>query len=211
MKDFLFRADFQGKGSLKGISAGAWGWLGFPSCVGDTPGSETCVLAEQIEKRVDTDMRFGLFAEFQRTFGMLTPHVMVEGFFRKFTPRASEGAEFLDTTGAGFWAHAGIRIGKYIEPLARVEWMTTSHKRGPGDPVWPTDSATRITAGLNVYLHKIHSHLKINYIFHYASIGYTGMPQWTEIDYGDQTAVPLPPPLINQAVHMVIIQAATEF
>lgn len=215
MKDFLARVDFQGKGSLKGISAGFWGWFGFPSCVAGTPSGDTCVPAEQVEKKVDTDMRFGLFAEFQRTFGMITPHVMVEGFMRKFTPRASDGADYLDTTGGGFWAHAGLRIGKYIEPMARIEWMTTSHVgRHAGnpepDPEW-SDAATRLTVGLNIYLHKIHSHLKINYIFHYMSRGYSGMPQWIEVDNGDQTAVPLPPPMVNQAVHMLIIQAATEF
>ena len=78
-----------------------------------------------------------------------------------------------------------------------------------------------------VYFNKIHSHLKINYIYEYMGRDYArlgamtgntrfGKPQWTEAPFDKNTALPvgqqlLPGARARRDMHMFVIQAVTEF
>jgi hypothetical protein len=222
MKDFLLRVDFLGKGALEGLWVGAYALLGFPSCRSDAGGPDgaTCIAEEFLRKKYDTDVKGGVFAEWQKAFGMVRPHVLAEGYFRKYVPRAATGAEALDFFSGGFWLHVGALIGKYIEPMARFEYLTTQHK----DDSIVNDWAMRLTAGAQIYFNKIHSHLKINYIYEYMGNGYSALagltgndgrfsrPQWIDMEFERD-------PLTNQLIlgpakrsmHMFVVQAVTEF
>ena len=221
MKDILLRVDFLGKGALDGLWVGAYAWLGFPSCRSDAadPASATCIDEEYLRKKYDTDLRAGVFAEWQKTFGIVRPHVMVEGYFRKYTPRAATGAEAFDFLSGGFWIHAGALLGKYIEPMARLEYLTNKHE---ADSI-VNDWAMRLSVGAQVYFNKIHSHLKINYIYEYMGAGYSALatltdgdrrfsrPQWIDMEFErDVLTNQLVLGPAKRSVHMFVIQAVTE-
>jgi len=223
MKDFLVRLDFVGKGMLDGFTVGAYAWLGFPSCRSDAadPASGTCIHEEFLQKKFDSDLRGGLFTEWQKTLGVVRPHLLAEGFVRKYTPRAETGAEMFDFFSGGFWLHLGVLVGKYIEPMARIDYLTTSHKDDSIENNW----ATRVTAGAQVYFNAIHSHLKINYIFQYMGTGYHtmagltgggagryGQAQWVDMEFQrDPINQQLELGPAKRSVHMFVIQAVTEF
>lgn len=222
MKDFLLRVDFLGKGMLDGLWVGAYAWLGFPSCRSDAVDvtSATCIHDEFLRKKFDTDIRGGLFAEWQKPLGLVRPHVMVEGYLRKYTPRAAQGAEMFDFLSGGFWLHAGALLGKYVEPMARIEYIVASHK----DDSIVNDWAVRLSAGAQVYFNAIHSHLKINYVFQYMGTGYSALasltggdrrfarPQWVDMEFErDALTGQLGLGPAKRSVHMFVVQAVTEF
>jgi hypothetical protein len=208
MKDFLFRVDYLGKtGPTAGLWTGAYALLSFPSCrplTADpaTAATATCVAEEFEHKKFDTDVRAGVFVEWQRQFGAVKPHVMTEGYLRKYTPRAGSGAEAWDILGGGMWFHAGLQIGKYLEPVIRGEFITTSHENGAS-----SDWAARMTVGVNFYLQAIQSHIKLDYIFQSWGKGYTGKVQWTDVDKTDLTAALV----AERNFHMLVLQLNTEF
>lgn len=207
-KDVFIRADYSLRsGPAKGLKAGINAWIGFPHCIWDSanPAASTCTEEDALRHEADTEMKLGLLVAYKRRFTRwVKPKAMMEFWFRRFTPWAENRDPW---NGIAFWLHAGVRIGKLLEPVIRFEYLKEMTKTATGG----TDKdnwAWRLTAGLNIYLYRTLSHIKVNYIFE--SWGDTFVaPNWIDMQYG---ANPLTDPMTAETnVHLLLVTANTEF
>jgi hypothetical protein len=195
-------------GPIKGLKAGINAWIGFPHCIWDSanPALSTCTEEDAHKNEADTEMKVGVLLGFKRQFTKwVGANALAEFWFRRFTPWAENRDPW---NSIAFWLHAGVPIGKYLEPLVRFEYFRDMTKDATGASdndnwVW------RLTAGLNIYLYKIHSHIKINYIFESWGDTFFGST-WIDEEYGQPNPVTDPPEEATNT-HILLITANTEF
>ncbi len=206
-KDFLIRADYAFEhGPAKGLMVGINTWIGFPKCSynEEEPGTSTCNERDFILNRADMDVKAGVMARYVRgltAFSGVT--AMAEFMFRHYTPWAENVDTFM---GYGGWAHLAYMHNfgpTEIEGLVRMDFLA------PNTSV-SKNHAWRLTAGLNWYFQKIHSHVKINYIYQNNSENYTGRASWIDVKYPDDPLF-MDDWQVKRDLHMFLVQANTEF
>jgi len=205
-KDIMLRADYSMELShSEGFMVGINSWFGFPKCsfTGD-PASSTCNERDSIRNRADTDIKAGVMA---RYFNNLTSSqgitAMAEFMLRHYIPWAENRDTYM---GYGAWAHVGYLqdlLFMQVEGVARFDFLA------PNTNV-DSNHAWRVTAGANLYFQKIHSHVKINYIYQNNSDNYTGTASWIDVKYPDDPLVFMNWETKND-LHMVLVQLNTEF
>ena len=206
-KDFFIRTDYTfGQGPVRGLMVGLNAWFGFPKCNYDAgdPASSTCTEKDDLLNKADTDIKAGVMARYLRKLNADSGiTAMAEFMLRHYTP----WAENRDTWfGYGAWAHFGYR---YHLRLLDVEGVGRFDYLAPNNEI-DHNYAWRLTAGVNLFFQKIHSHMKINYFYQNNSRNYTGAVSWADVKYGDDPLV-MTDWEVKDDLHMFLIQVNTEF
>ncbi|MCD6498347.1 MAG: hypothetical protein J7M25_08645 [Deltaproteobacteria bacterium] len=201
-KDVLARVEYGfNKGGARGLWFGVNTWVAFPHCSYDSGNlaASTCTEEDSVKNKADTDIKTGFMLKYVRRFNKSVGlNSMGEFVFRRFIPWAKNRDSY---TGYAFWAHVGLPLGKWVEPLVRFDYLNVNKSMDK-------NNAWRITGGLNVFLEGIHSHFKIDYIYQKNGENYSGHTSWTDVKYGDNV---LTDQTAKKDVHMFIIQINSEF